>query len=34
MIDAARADFTAAGLPSDEFFADSFTFANDPGSQP
>jgi CDP-4-dehydro-6-deoxyglucose reductase, E3 len=27
MIDAARADFTAAGLPDDEFFADSFTFA-------
>jgi CDP-4-dehydro-6-deoxyglucose reductase len=27
MIDAARADFTAAGLPAEEFFADSFTFA-------
>jgi CDP-4-dehydro-6-deoxyglucose reductase len=27
MIDAARADFTAAGLPEEEFFADSFTFA-------
>ena len=27
MIDAARADFTAAGLPADEFYADSFTFA-------
>lgn len=26
MIDAARADFAAAGLPADEFFADSFTF--------
>ena len=33
MIDAARADFTAAGLPADEFFADSFTFSTDPGSQ-
>lgn len=27
MIDAARADFTAAGLPEEEFFADSFSFA-------
>jgi CDP-4-dehydro-6-deoxyglucose reductase len=27
MIDAARADFAAAGLPEEEFFADSFTFA-------
>jgi CDP-4-dehydro-6-deoxyglucose reductase len=27
MIDAARADFTTAGLPAEEFFADSFTFA-------
>ncbi|MBI5107686.1 MAG: CDP-6-deoxy-delta-3,4-glucoseen reductase [Rhodocyclales bacterium] len=27
MIDAARADFTAAGLPAEEFFADSFTYA-------
>ena len=27
MIDAARADFSAAGLPADEFFADSFSFA-------
>lgn len=27
MIDAARTDFTAAGLPTEEFFADSFTFA-------
>ena len=27
MIDAARADFAAAGLPAEEFFADSFTFA-------
>lgn len=26
MIDAARADFTAAGLPAEEFFADSFSF--------
>lgn len=27
MIDAARADFTAAGLPTEEFFADAFTFS-------
>ncbi|RTL55572.1 MAG: CDP-6-deoxy-delta-3,4-glucoseen reductase [Rhodocyclaceae bacterium] len=27
MIDAAQQDFAAAGLPSEEFFADSFTFA-------
>ncbi|MFA4967998.1 MAG: CDP-6-deoxy-delta-3,4-glucoseen reductase [Sulfuritalea sp.] len=27
MIDAARADFVAAGLPPEEFFADAFTFA-------
>ena len=27
MIDAARADFVAAGLPLEEFFADAFTFA-------
>ena len=27
MIDAAKADFAAAGLPDDAFFADSFTFA-------
>ena len=27
MIDAARQDFVAAGLPEEEFFADSFTFA-------
>ncbi len=27
MIDAARRDFTARGLPEDEFYADSFTFA-------
>jgi len=27
MIDAARAEFAAAGLPAEEFFADSFTFA-------
>ena len=27
MIDAARAEFTAAGLPAEEFFADSFTFS-------
>jgi len=27
MIDAAQKDFAAAGLPEDEFFADSFTFA-------
>jgi CDP-4-dehydro-6-deoxyglucose reductase len=27
MIDAARADFSAAGLPAEEFFADSFTYA-------
>jgi CDP-4-dehydro-6-deoxyglucose reductase len=31
MIDAARADFTSAGLPATEFFADSFGFAA-PGS--
>ena len=30
MIDAARADFTAAGLPTEEFFADAFTFALQP----
>ena len=29
MIDAARRDFVARGLPEDEFYADSFTFAND-----
>jgi CDP-4-dehydro-6-deoxyglucose reductase len=29
MIDAARRDFAAQGLPEDQFFADSFTFAND-----
>ncbi len=28
MIDAARADFCAAGLPAEEFFADSFSFAS------
>lgn len=28
MIDAARRDFTAQGLPEEEFFADAFTFAN------
>jgi CDP-4-dehydro-6-deoxyglucose reductase len=28
MVDAARADFAAAGLPEEEFFADSFSFAN------
>jgi CDP-4-dehydro-6-deoxyglucose reductase, E3 len=28
MIDAARSDFAAAGLPAEEFFADSFTFAS------
>ena len=27
MIDAAKADFVAAGLPEDEFYADSFTYA-------
>ena len=27
MIDAARADFAAAGLPAEEFFADAFAFA-------
>jgi hypothetical protein len=26
MIDAARAEFVARGLPPDEFFADAFTF--------
>ena len=29
MIEAARRDFTAAGLPDAEFFADSFTYASD-----
>ncbi len=29
MIDAAKADFLAAGLPEDEFFADSFSFASE-----
>ncbi len=29
MIDAARRDFTARGLPVEEFFADAFTFAGD-----
>lgn len=29
MIDAARRDFTARGLPEDEFYADAFTFAAD-----
>ncbi len=29
MIDAARSDFTAAGLPEEAFFADAFTFAAD-----
>ncbi|HQR04867.1 MAG: CDP-6-deoxy-delta-3,4-glucoseen reductase [Proteobacteria bacterium] len=28
MIDAARAEFTTAGLPEEEFFADSFTYAS------
>ena len=27
MIDAARNDFSARGLPADEFFADAFTFS-------
>ena len=27
MIDAAKKDYAAAGLPADEFFADAFTFA-------
>jgi hypothetical protein len=27
MIDAARAEFLAHGLPAEEFFADAFTFA-------
>jgi hypothetical protein len=31
MIDAARHDFTSCGLPAEEFFADSFTFASDAG---
>ena len=31
MIDAARRDFGAQGLPAEEFYADSFTFANDNG---
>ena len=30
MIDAARTEFTAAGLPAEEFFADSFTFMSPP----
>lgn len=29
MVDAARADFTACGLPPEEFFADAFSFAGD-----
>ena len=28
MIDAAKRDFLAAGLPEEEFFADAFSFAN------
>ena len=31
MIDAARRDFVACGLPAQEFFADAFTFASDAG---
>lgn len=31
MIDAARRDFIAAGLPAEEFFADAFTFSSTPG---
>lgn len=31
MIDAARRDFVAAGLPAEEFFADAFTFSGAPG---
>ncbi|MDP1732746.1 MAG: CDP-6-deoxy-delta-3,4-glucoseen reductase [Sulfuritalea sp.] len=30
MIDAARAEFAARGLPAEEFFADAFTFASQP----
>jgi CDP-4-dehydro-6-deoxyglucose reductase len=29
VVDSARADYTAAGLPEDEFFADSFTSEKD-----
>ena len=29
VVDSARADYTAAGLPADEFYADSFTSAAD-----
>jgi len=32
MIDAARAEFTAHGLPPEEFFADAFTFASAPAA--
>lgn len=34
MIDAARQSFTTRGLPSDEFYADSFTFATPPAGNP
>ena len=30
MIDAARTDFAAHGLPAEEFFADAFTYASTP----
>jgi hypothetical protein len=30
MIDAARAEFVARGLPPEEFFADAFTFSSQP----
>ncbi|MCF8149365.1 MAG: CDP-6-deoxy-delta-3,4-glucoseen reductase [Burkholderiaceae bacterium] len=34
MIDTARCDFAAHGLPADEFFADAFTFASTQGNPP
>jgi CDP-4-dehydro-6-deoxyglucose reductase len=34
MIDAARRDFAARGLPGDQFFADAFTFAADTAAVP
>jgi hypothetical protein len=34
MIDAAKRDFAARGLPADQFFADAFTFAADAAMVP
>ncbi len=34
MVDAARAEFIARGLPTEEFFADAFTFASQPAGSP